>query len=113
MQQPPIVAGAGAPPGPGTGGIPPPVAQPLLQPPPAINAQPQSYRAFYANPNTDPYHGNYQEPLEFFRLPANGVNVLTPQEAANRVYLAAMQEPVALLIHGHKANAAAGDPGCI
>jgi len=36
-----------------------------------------------------------------------------PQEAANRVYLAATQEPVALLIHGCKATAAAIDLGCI
>jgi len=36
-----------------------------------------------------------------------------PQEAANRVYLAVMQEPVALLIHRREATAAAGDPGRI
>jgi len=39
--------------------------------------------------------------------------VLTPQEVANRVYLAVTCELVALLVHGHKVNAAAGDPGCI
>jgi len=88
MQQPPIVTGAGAPPGAGTGGVPPPMAQLLLQPLPAINAQHRLYWAFYANPNTDPYNGNYQEPLKFFWLPANGVNMPMSQEAANRVYLA-------------------------
>ncbi len=55
--------------------------------PPPITAAPHLYCAFYANPATDPYHGNYQEALVYFGL-ITRVNP-TPQVVANQVYTAA------------------------
>jgi len=111
MQQPPQPAAIAALPAGGGGPPIPPPPQPLVQLPPPINAAPRSYRAYYADPRTDLYNGNYQEALAYFRL-IPGVNP-TPQVAANRVYAAAAREPLALIVHCRDAAAAANDPGLI
>jgi len=81
MQQPPQLGAIVALPGAGGGQPPLQLPQPLVQLPPPINAAPQSYHAFYADPTTDPYHGNYQEALAYFQL-ITRVNPM-PQVAAN------------------------------
>jgi len=107
MQQPPQPITSGAP-------LPQAAAPPVVPPPPPINATPQIYCEFYADPAMDPYLGDYTDALAYFKLPVNGVNVPTPQETATCVYHVAMHEPMAFLfLCCDDATAPAGDPGCI
>jgi len=92
----------------------PPNQPPLIYAPPPINAAPRTYRSFYDADENDPYHGDYLDALDYFRLPAAGGNIPAPQDVASRVYHAATREPLALLLLCRDdANAAVNDPGRI
>jgi len=115
--QPPVPPAASAALPFGGGGIvppPPPLPHPLLHPPLPINAAPRTYRSFYADGNNNPYCGDYLDVLDYFRLPAVGGNIPTPQEVAVRVYHAVTWEPISFLMLCHdEANAMANDPGLV
>ena len=76
----------------------------------------RTYRAYFSNPETDPFGGDYPAVLDPYQVdPLNAAAAQTPASVAQHIYAVRQQgDPTAFLLwHGTPGLAADQDPGRI